>query len=56
MAITFHHRQLDNGLTIIAEANPDAQSSAVGFFVKTGSRDEDKALMGGESLFRAYDV
>ena len=46
MPITFQHRQLPNGLTIIAETNPQAQSSAVGFFVKTGSRDETPDVMG----------
>lgn len=42
----FHHHQLPNGLTIIAEQNDDAHTSAVGFFVKTGTRDEDKPVMG----------
>ena len=46
MPLTFHHHQLPNGLNIAAEANPDAHTSAVGFFVKTGTRDEDKPLMG----------
>ncbi|MBN8549171.1 MAG: insulinase family protein [Deltaproteobacteria bacterium] len=31
---------LKNGLTILGEANPAAQSAAVGYFVKTGARDE----------------
>ena len=35
----FKHTQLDNGLTIVAEVNPDSASMAAGFFVKTGSRD-----------------
>lgn len=42
----FQHRQLDNGLTIIGEVNPDAQSAAVGFFVRTGSRDETADVSG----------
>ncbi|MCE9589724.1 MAG: insulinase family protein [Planctomycetes bacterium] len=46
MAITFHHRQLPNGLTVLAEIDPDAHTSAVGFFVKTGARDEEKPVMG----------
>jgi predicted Zn-dependent peptidase len=46
MAITFHQAVLDNGLTIIAEVDPSAHSSAVGFFVKTGARDEDAGVMG----------
>lgn len=46
MAIDFHHKKLPNGLTVIAECNPDAHTAAVGFFVKTGTRDEAPAVMG----------
>ncbi|MHC5083947.1 MAG: M16 family metallopeptidase [Planctomycetota bacterium] len=42
----FKHKQLDNGLTIIGEVNPAAQSVAVGFFVRTGSRDETPEISG----------
>jgi len=42
----FHHHKLPNGLTLIAEQNDDAHTCAVGFFVKTGTRDEDKPVMG----------
>ena len=35
-----------SGLTIIAETNPDAHSAGVGFFVRTGARDEQSGLMG----------
>lgn len=42
----FKHKILNNGLTIIAERNEYAQSAAVGFFVKTGSRDENIAISG----------
>lgn len=42
----FHKQTLDNGLTILAECNPNALSAAVGFFVRTGSRDEDDAVAG----------
>ena len=42
----FKHRQLDNGLTIIGEVNPAAQSVSVGFFVRTGSRDETPEISG----------
>lgn len=37
---------LDNGLTIIGEVNPLAQSAAVGFFVRTGARDETPQISG----------
>jgi len=46
MPLTFHYKQLPNGLDIVAEQNPDAHSVAVGLFVKTGSRDEDPAVNG----------
>ena len=36
----FHQQQCSNGLTIIGEVIPEARSAAVGFFVRTGSRDE----------------
>ncbi|MHB0956327.1 MAG: M16 family metallopeptidase [Pirellulaceae bacterium] len=42
----FRHHCLDNGLEIIAECNPAAYSTALAFFVKTGSRDETDALSG----------
>ena len=46
MSIEFHHKCLSNGLTVLAETNGDAHTAAVGFFVKTGSRDETSRLMG----------
>ncbi|AQT68955.1 Protease 3 precursor [Anaerohalosphaera lusitana] len=42
----FKKTTLDNGLTIIGEVNPAAQSSAVGFFTRTGSRDENAQING----------
>ena len=46
----FKHKKLANGLDIIAEVNKDAQSATIGFFVKTGSRDEPDEI-GGTSHF-----
>lgn len=46
----FKEKTLDNGLTIIGEVNDSAASAAVGFFVKTGSRDE-RAEVSGVSHF-----
>ncbi len=46
MAITFEHHSLTNGLTILSETDPDAHTAAIGFFVKTGARDEEPARMG----------
>jgi predicted Zn-dependent peptidase len=37
---------LPNGLAIIGEVNKSAKSAAVGFFVKTGARDEPKEING----------
>lgn len=36
----FHHHTAANGLQIIGETNPAAYSVSIGFFVRTGSRDE----------------
>ncbi len=47
--------QLDNGLTILAERNPDAYTAAFGFFVKTGARDESPDI-GGVSHFLEHMV
>ncbi len=43
---TFKHHTLSNGLTLIAEPNPDAHTAAVGFFVNAGTRDETAEVMG----------
>jgi len=37
---------LPNGLSIIGEVNKSAKSAAVGFFVRTGARDETKEING----------
>jgi predicted Zn-dependent peptidase len=42
----FKSEKLDNGLVIIGEVNKSAKSAAVGFFVKTGSRDENEQING----------
>lgn len=42
----FHHTQLPNGLQIVGETNPANRSVAVGFFVKTGARDETPEVSG----------
>ncbi|MBM4103468.1 MAG: insulinase family protein [Planctomycetes bacterium] len=42
----FKHKQLQNGLTLIGEIQPHAQTAAMGFFVRTGSRDETAAISG----------
>jgi predicted Zn-dependent peptidase len=42
----FKKKVLDNGLTIIGEVNEAALSAAVGFFCKTGSRDETDEISG----------
>jgi predicted Zn-dependent peptidase len=38
--VLFREHTLDNGLEIVAECNPQAYSTALGMFVKAGSRDE----------------
>ncbi len=42
----FLKHQLDNGLQVVAERNPNAYSMAIGYFVRTGSRDETDELAG----------
>lgn len=42
----FYRAELKNGLKIIGEERPGAVSSALGFFVKTGARDETPAVAG----------
>ena len=37
---------LSNGLTLVGESNPLNKSAAIGFFVRTGSRDETKRESG----------
>jgi predicted Zn-dependent peptidase len=46
MPIDFKQHTLSNGLQILAEINDDAHTAAVGFFVKTGARDETPDVMG----------
>lgn len=42
----FRSHKLANGLEIVAEVNPEAYSTAFGFFVNTGSRDETDEISG----------
>ncbi len=42
----FKSEKLQNGLVVIGEMNKSAKSTAVGFFVKTGARDETKQISG----------
>ena len=42
----FRHERLPNGLDVIAEVSEAAHSASLGFFVKTGARDETDAISG----------
>ena len=42
----FRRQTLDNGLEVIAEISPKAYSTALGYFVNTGSRDETAEISG----------
>jgi predicted Zn-dependent peptidase len=42
----FYQQRLANGLQIIGETSPSARSMALGFFVRTGSRDETSDVSG----------
>ena len=46
MSTRFQKKVLENGLTILGEANPASFSAAVGFFVRTGARDEQPDISG----------
>lgn len=65
--MSFHELRLDNGLQVIAELNDEVHSVAVGFFVRTGARDESPDMAGvshflehmvfkGNERFAADDV
>src|SRR6185437_14690104 len=42
----FREHVLPNGLEVVAECNDEARSTALGFFVKTGARDETDDVSG----------
>src|SRR6187549_3028749 len=44
--MSFHTHTLPNGLQIIGETSPSARSVSLGFFVRTGSRDETVEVSG----------
>jgi predicted Zn-dependent peptidase len=44
--VTFHSHTLKNGLQLIGETSPSARSVALGFFVRTGARDETGDVSG----------
>lgn len=44
--MTHRKTTLENGLRIVAEPQETAASAAIGFFVRSGARDEPKSLMG----------
>ncbi len=46
MPVEFQHRVLPSGITVVAETDPQAESAAAGFFVKTGGRDEPDEIEG----------
>lgn len=43
---TIHEDRLPNGVRLVVEENPVARTAAVGWFVRTGARDEPAALEG----------
>src|ERR1700730_5737160 len=45
-SVQFHSHELKNGLQIVGETSPSARSVAIGFFVRTGSRDETPEVSG----------
>ncbi len=55
-SLDFRSARLDNGLQVVAEIDPRMLSMAVGFFVKTGSRDETDPALAGVSHFLEHMV
>jgi predicted Zn-dependent peptidase len=53
--VEFRQHRLENGLQIISEINPRAYSTAIGFFVNAGARDETPEI-GGVSHFLEHMV
>lgn len=51
----YRQHQLSNGLQVLAECNPQAYTSAFGYFVRAGSRDETSEI-GGVSHFLEHMV
>jgi predicted Zn-dependent peptidase len=46
MPVTFRTATLPNGLRVVGETDPTAHTASVGFFFRTGARDESPHLMG----------
>jgi predicted Zn-dependent peptidase len=46
MLVHFHSHTFKNGLHVIGETAPSARSVAIGFFVRTGARDEEGDVSG----------
>ncbi|WP_428388312.1 M16 family metallopeptidase [Mucisphaera sp.] len=46
MSIRFEQTRLDHGLQVVTERWPSAYTSAIGFFVRAGARDETAEQMG----------
>ena len=46
MSVTCEQYELPNGLRIIAEVDPQADTAAAGFFINSGARDEPAEIMG----------
>jgi predicted Zn-dependent peptidase len=44
--MNYYHHQLNNGLTMVGEHDANARSLAMGYFVRTGSRDETAQVNG----------
>ena len=49
----FHTHVLPNGLRIVGETSPSARSVALGFWVRTGARDETPEVNGVSNLLAA---
>ena len=44
--MNFVSKKLSNGLEVIGEVRPDSPSVSIGYFVRTGARDETQEVSG----------
>ena len=54
--VTFRTHTLPNGLQLVAECNPNAYSTGLSYFVKTGARDETPAISGVSHFWNTWSL
>ena len=54
--VTFRTHTLPNGLQLVAECNPNAYSTGLSYFVKTGARDETPEISGVSHFWNTWSL